>query len=436
MLLSANVYANGEKEKPAPTKIQELRFMLPTLPGDGAYPVLKRKAEEFEKANPGVKIIIDSQPSAQLRTKLTVEMAAGNPPSVSWSPLNYTREFMKDNKIIDLRPYYNDPKNPEFKQWYSESVLAGSAYKDGRLMAVPHEASMDGFFYNKEIFDKNGWALPKTFDDILDLAKKARAKGIYLMVTGGKDMRFAWQASALLARTTSVEKANALALGPSMDKWNDPAFGFPQAMKKFNDLIKAEVYPPGVLGFSANEADQFFSRGEAAMYFEGAWKPGNFMAVGGPDFIKKVHRIDFPPMTDMKDAVPGISVGGTIVGYIIAANQTPKEIENCIRWVKVVSDPGFWKEVVKTVGQMQYLPAGRIGDFDWAPYPAVNKELYDAFQKTTAFVPSMDAWAPPPIDLAIKKTAIPGMVSGEYTVDQAVAEVQKVAIEYMKTLKK
>jgi raffinose/stachyose/melibiose transport system substrate-binding protein len=371
-LLATAVYAGGGAEASKPAKIHELRFMLPTLPGDAAYDILKAKAEAFEKANPNVKIIIDSQPSAQLRTKITVEMAAGNPPSVSWCPLNYSREFMKDNKIIDLRPIYNDPKNPEFKQWYSDTTLAGSTYKDGRIMSVPHEASMDGLFYNKEIFDKNGWELPKTFADMLTLAKKAREKGIYLIVTGGKDMRFAWLASALLVRTTSIDKANQLTLGPALNKWTDPSYGFTKAMQKFSDLVKAEAYPPGVLGFSVNEADQFFARGEAAMYYEGAWKPGNWASVGGDEFMRKIHRMDLPPMSDMPDATPGINVGGTIVGYIISANQSKEEIENCVRWVKVVSDPGFWKEVVKKAGRMQYLPAGRIGDFDWSPYPVVN----------------------------------------------------------------
>ena len=435
VLVMSAAFIGCNKEESKPAKVHELRFMLPTLAGDPAWPILNQKAEEFTKQNPGVKVIIDSQPSAQLRTKITVEMSAGNPPSASWCILSYEREFMKDNKIVDWRPIYNDPKHPEFKQWYSEAALGGATYKDGRIMSVPHEASMDGLFYNKEIFDKYGWQLPKTFDDLIDLAKKARSKGIYLMVTGGKDIRFAWQASALLARTTSVQKANDLALGSAMNKWNDPAYGFPQAMTKFQQLVKAEAYPPGVLGFSANEADQFFVRGEAAMYFEGAWKPGNFNAVGGADFVKKVHRADFPIMADMPEATPGVNVGGTIVGYIIAANQTKDEVQNCVRWLKVVVDPEYWKEIVKKVGAMQYLPAGKLGDFDWSIFPPVNKELYDAFQKSKGFVPSMDAWAPPAVDLAIKKTAMPGIITGEFTVDKAVAEVQKAAEEYLKTAK-
>jgi raffinose/stachyose/melibiose transport system substrate-binding protein len=47
----------------------------------------------------------------------------------------------------------------------------------------------------------------------------------------------------------------------------------------------------------------------------------------------------------------------------------------------------------------------------------------------------MDTYAPPPVDLAIKNTAMPGIITGQFTVDQAVEEVQKAAVEYLKTNK-
>ncbi len=431
-VLLSSAFAGGSKETVKP---HELRFLVPSTAGSAQYELMQEKAKEFSKTHPGVTVFIDAQPTAQIRTKLTVEFAAGNPPSTSWCVLNYMREFMKDNKIVDWRPIYDNPKHPEFRRWYSETILEGSRYKDGRLMSVPHEASMDGLFYNKEIFDKYGWKLPKTWDELLALAKEARSKGLYLLVTGGKDMRFAWMASALLIRTTSLQKANELAMGSAMNKWNDPAYGFPKAMAKFAELVKAEAFPPGVLGLSANEADQMFARGQVAMYYEGAWKPLNFLSVGGPEFIKKVQRADLPPMTDMPEATPGINVGGTIVGYIIASNQTKEQIENCADWLKIMVDPEFWKAVTKKGGAMPFLPAGRLGDFDWSPFPAVMKQLYDAFQTAKGFAPSMDTWAPPAVDLAIKKTAMPGIISGEFTVEKAVAEVQRVAEEYLKTAK-
>ncbi|MBM7583432.1 raffinose/stachyose/melibiose transport system substrate-binding protein [Caldicoprobacter guelmensis] len=424
----------NKQEKTEDKKEQKeitIRYMSATTAGSPQYDILHGLIEKFQKEHPNIKIVHDALPSAELRTKITVEMAADNPPHASWCPLSYAREFMKDNKIIDWRPVFEDPKHKEFKQWFDQKTFEAVTYKDGRIMMAPYEASVDALFYNSELFEKYGWEPPKTFDDLIELAKKCREKGIYALVTGGKDIRFAWLASALLVRVIGVEKAKALGYGNAMTKWNDPEYGFPQAMKKFKELVDAEAFPPGVLGMTVNEADQMFARGEAAMYYEGQWKVGNFIAVGGDEFIKKVKRVNFPIMTDMPNGDPEACVGGILVGTIVSSNKPQEEIEAAIEWAKAISSPEYYGPAMET-GTNLY--AGKI-NYDRTKPPAVINELYDAFQKTPRFIPSMDAMAPPPIDLAIKKTAMPGIVSGELTVEEAIAEVQKVAEEYVKSLK-
>lgn len=407
-----------------------IRYMSPATAGSPQYDILEGLLEKFNKEHPNIKVVHDALPSADLRTKLTVEFASGNPPHASWSPLSYAREFMRDNKIIDWKPIFEDPKHQEFKQWFDEKTLQIATYKDGRIMVAPYEASVDGLFYNSEIFEKYGWEPPKTFDDLIELAKKCREKGIYALVTGGKDMRFAWMASALLVRAIGVEKMNELTMGDAMTKWNDPEYGFPKAMQKFKELVDAEAFPPGVLGLSANEADQMFARGEAAMYYEGQWKPGNFVTAGGEEFIKKVKRANFPAMTDMPNGDAEASVGGILVGTIVASEKPEDEIEAAIEWVKVISSPDYYGPCLEA-GTNLY--AGKY-EYDRSKPPAVINELYDAFLAAPRFVPSMDVVAPPAVDLAIKQTAMPGIIAGELTLEEAIAEVQKAAEEYVKSL--
>ena len=47
----------------------------------------------------------------------------------------------------------------------------------------------------------------------------------------------------------------------------------------------------------------------------------------------------------------------------------------------------------------------------------------------------MDGIAPPAVDLAIKQTAFPGIITGELDVQQAIDEVQKAAEDYAASLK-
>jgi len=414
------------------TRQMTIRYMSPATAGGQSqqYEILNNLIAKFQEEHPGVTIIHDALPTADLRTKLTVEMASGNPPHCSWSPLNYAREFMRDNAIIDWRPVYEDPKHKEFKEWFDEKVLEFSAYKDGRLMMAPYEASIDGLFYNSEIFEKYGWEPPKTFDDLIDLAAKCREQGIYAIVTGGKDMRFAWMAAALMARAAGVENLKQLALGDALTKWNDPQYGFPQAMQKFKQLVDAGAFPPGTVGLSADEADRMFVRGEVAMYYEGQWKPGNWLALGGEEFLDKVKRVNFPAMPDMPNGDPNVCVGGTIVGTIAASQKPQDEIDMTIEWVKVVSSPAYYVAGMEAGAN---LYAGKTA-YDRNKPPRITNDLYDAFQAAGGYIPSMDTLAPPAIDLDIKQTAMPGILSGELTVEEAIAEVQKAAEEYAKSL--
>ena len=315
--VSQTLIAGGEQEGAG--KVMEIRFMSPWTAGSTFWDELNQKIDEFNAEHPNITIVHDALPSRELRTKITVEMAAGNPPHCAWSILSYAREFQKDGQIIDWRPIYDDPRHKEYRQWFDEKVLIASENK-GEVMMAPYEAHVDGLFYNSELFDQLGLSFPETFDQFVDLAKKARAQGLSATVTGGKDIRFAWVASAYLARTGGLESAKALALEDAMDQWDNPAYGFPQAMEKFNEFVKAGGYPDGVLGFSAPEANAFFAAEKKALtYYEGQWRPAEWEALGGKEFTNVLRRGNFPAMPDMPKGDPDIVTGGIIAGLIVAS---------------------------------------------------------------------------------------------------------------------
>jgi len=98
----------------------------------------------------------------------------------------------------------------------------------------------------------------------------------------------------------------------------------------------------------------------------------------------------------------------------------------------VLSSPAMYGPLME---QGLNLYAGKY-TWDESKASVVWKQTVTAFRSAKRFIPSMDTYAPPAVDLAIKKTAMPGIVTGQYTVDQAVAEVQKAAEEYLKTAPK
>lgn len=404
----------------------EIRLMTPWTAGAAAYEQIEALMATYKTEHANLKVVHDALPTADARTKLTVEMAAGNPPDVSWCPLSYAREFIKDDKIIDWGPVFEDERYPQFKEWFTETSLNFASTSDGKIMLAPQEGSIDGLFYNVEMFDKYGWEVPETFDDLLALVPLTNAEGIATLVTGGKDSRFAWLASALLIRSAGLDNFKDLCLGDSITSWNDPELGFVGAMEKFKAFVDAGGYPNGVLGISASEADQMFARGEAAMYYEGAWKPGNFASAGGAEFVDKIARVDFPAMTDSEDGDTNVRVGGNVIGFFVANGLSEAKTDACINLTIDICSPDFNVPIMEAGG---FVYAGKA-DYDSANVSKVMNQLIDAYRTAENYIPSMDTIAPPAIDLAIKQTAMPGIITGEYDVTQVVAEVQKAAEDY------
>jgi raffinose/stachyose/melibiose transport system substrate-binding protein len=383
---------------------------------------------QFMIDNPHIIVEPDIQPSADHRTKLLVEFTAGNPPEVSQVPINFLHEFARSDLIYYWEPILD--ANPHIRDRFAPNILQNMAI-NGRISSVPIEASIDGLMVNNALLRQHGWSAPQTFDDMIDLAAKCRAAGIHLMVTGGADIRFAWLASAFMSRTAGWDTSVALAMGDAFDQWNNPAYGFVSAMEHWARLVAAEAFPPDVLAFSGLDADQFFAREEALMYYEGAWKPANFVTAGGMEFVDKLRRFEFPAFPD---AVPGgdpsVRVGGNVWGLTIPAGLNETQMDAVIRFADAYTHPDHMRRYLETGAR---IPAG-IADWDRSLTLPLFNEFVDAYRNSTRLLLSMDGLTVPAVDFAIKQTAMPGIIAGELSVAEAVAFVQMTAEEHLRAI--
>ena len=413
----------------ASSKPVEIRYMGDQTVGSPLHELFMEMLDEFHKANPDVKVEPDLLPSMEYRTKISVEMAAGNPPEVTNCIFSYASEFMRENRIEDWRPIM--AKHPEFARWIPMKYIENMKFTDGRIATMPTSAQVDGLYYNTEIFEKNGWQPPKTFNELVALAPKARTAGISLLVTGGRDIRFAWLASALMAGVAGKERADALAFGNAMDQWDNEYYGFPRAMRHFKELVDAGAFHRGTMGFSVQEADMAFIRGEAAMYYEGEWKANDFLVRGSREFVDKLRRIDFPAFTCpccINIGDPTIRIGGNIWGVMIPVGHDARTMDAVIRFSKAFVHPDFRTRVID--GDGQSISATRV-NFNRERLPVIRLQLIEAYENANTFIRSMDSYAVPAVDLAIKQTAMPGILTGQLTVDQAVAAVQRAARDHL-----
>ncbi|MEI8093397.1 MAG: sugar ABC transporter substrate-binding protein [Spirochaetales bacterium] len=142
--------------------------------GDTAVTLNAMKAA-FEKANPTIKVNIESVAYADYFTQLQTRAAAGTLPDAF--ELNYDNfvSYAKRNLLLELGPLFADTK-------FDTKVLAPKAAAaftyNGKTYGLPESFSTVLLFYNKDLFDKAKVAYPTeswTWKDMDAAAVKIRA---------------------------------------------------------------------------------------------------------------------------------------------------------------------------------------------------------------------------------------------------------------------
>ncbi|GAC1329882.1 MAG: sugar ABC transporter substrate-binding protein [Beijerinckiaceae bacterium] len=234
--------------------------------------LLQRHAAEFTDLT-GIKVSSEVIPEQQQRQKAVIELTSGRP-SFDVVHVSYhvqKRQFDKAGWLADLSGFMKDSSltNPDLVE--SDFSAAGLQYAKndkGELRSLPWSVDYFILYWNKELFQKKGIALPRNFDEMVAAAEAltdAKA-GIYGFVGRGlRNANMALWASFFLNYGGEFldAKGNILTDGPEAV----------EATKLYQRLL-TKTAPPGVAGFNWMESMAAFTQGRAAMWLDGVgWAP-------------------------------------------------------------------------------------------------------------------------------------------------------------------
>jgi multiple sugar transport system substrate-binding protein len=175
LLVALPGFAAGSKDaSPGVTTIRYANFSA----GEDNAATLKQMVALFEKANPDVKITLESMGYGDnYWTTLVTRIAGGDAPDVF--ELNM-EQFLAYSIRGATRPLDDlFASTGTSKAIYGEGLLNAVRF-DGKIMAVPQSFSTVVLIYNKDLFDKAGVAYPQsnwTWDDALKASQKISALG-------------------------------------------------------------------------------------------------------------------------------------------------------------------------------------------------------------------------------------------------------------------
>jgi len=175
--------------------------------------------------------------------------------------------------IVDqLQPIDDVLPLAEMNKLFGPAVVKSASVYDGRVYFLPIAQHYVAFVYNKKVFSALGLQPPKTWPELISVAKRLKARGVTPFALGS---RTRWPAQFwfdyLLLRTAPLEYRQRLMEGRA-------SFDDPEVHRVFDlwrDLLQAGLFnaKPNELDFDSG-AGLMVRRGEAAMTLMGTWITG------------------------------------------------------------------------------------------------------------------------------------------------------------------
>lgn len=241
----------------------------------GGTQTLKKLSDEYCEQHPEIKVDIEVVAQTDMNSKLSVLAASNELPDlfievdtaqantfITQGLVKNVDEFLADNGLQDI---------------LSESTHDGLINLQGTtgvddLYILPTEQNIEGFWYNKKMFEENGWEVPTTMDEFMKICEDASSKGIQPLSVDGVDKFYftrLWggYATSKLG-TDALVKANAGELS-----WSDDAFK--EAYQWVADLNDKGYMGAGVTTVDSATMNAVFLSGGAAMEYNESWFASN-----------------------------------------------------------------------------------------------------------------------------------------------------------------
>lgn len=307
----------------------------------------------FEKENPHIKIDYVRTEQADFMEKLQVAMASGTGPDL----FGMTTGAMTEQ----YAPFAADMQELANTYWSGwDSIISPTAVEqcttsDGKLAGMPLlVAGMTDLLYNKTLMDECGITeVPKTYDELIDAAKKAKEKGYVCVALGGSD---AWLNSDLFIQLSNEFEEGAVYEAEKGErKWTDQCFV--DTLTAWQSLFNEGVFEDGALGVATypDARDQYFFARKSVFFLTGSWHLGPTSPSN--DEIQGTEIANNGDVIGMS-VLPSISESGAICGtsgvdIMVCVNNDCEKKEAAMKFIEFLANgegQQYW------VNQLQGAP--------------------------------------------------------------------------------
>ncbi len=342
----------------------EVKFYYPTAVGGPLTQIFDGYVEQFNKANPDVKVVATyaggyDDISAAVQTEI---QGKGEGPDVAVMLAADLPTFIDNGYILPLQTFIDKMDDGKaYTDDFFPAFMRNSVDADGQVWAIPFQRSTPVLYYNKDQFKEVGLdpnTPPKTTQDLVDYATKlTKPNGERWGLEIPSDGFPYW-----------LFQGFAIGNGQNVvgDNFNDIYFNSPEVVKGlqfFSDLSqKDKVMPSGVIIWGDTPKD--FTSGKAAMIYHTTGSLTNILKNATFDV-----GVGFLPAGDKSYGAP--TGGGNL--YMFSTSTEEKQAA-AWRWIQFLSSP----EIQSNWGAATGYIAARKSAWDLDPLKklTVDKPQY------------------------------------------------------------
>lgn len=338
--------ATASAEKPITLK-------LATWEQPSNLAALTKINEKFHEKYPNITIKFDtSKPDAAYQTLLQTRLNANDADIVTDFAINAKKDWHKGSAVPSLQQYIDaglieDLTGQDFLKNYDAAALKDSmTYKDKVWGVNLGKVTYSGVFYNKDLFEKNGLQVPKTWNEMLAVAQKLQISGVAPFTMAGKDV---WPLNMVAGGFLQAIEPDVEGLDKKLwageVKFTDPLFT--EVLTKYQQMLN--YTEKDFMGVDYASVVGRFASGKAAMLPDGIWN-ASAIEKANPDM-----KFGYFPMPASDKPENNQTFFGKYDMSLLVAAKSPNK-EAAIKYLAFISQPEMYSEFINTAGLLATQP--------------------------------------------------------------------------------
>lgn len=331
--------ASKEQAKAEPTATENkqgdvLKLLIPSFNNETEKRLWERVVQKFEEMNPGVKIELTSGDTNTESGKLTTMLQSGvTPPDAILMNAGPGRvRILSDVDLIKpLNDWYTQNGWKEKLRPFVYDLISGNE----RIYELPHTLDAISVFYNKDLFEKFGIAVPTSETEFVNAMKVLQDNKITPIIVGARTSITSGTLFSLILQST-VGKEEVEKLIYTETKWNDPQYV--KAAETLADWANKEFIGKESVSLNITDAKFAMLNKKAAMYIS----PTHFISdVVEQKLEDSVGSFTIPSFLNGQKTNP---TGGLGYTWVVPAKTVQTELVE--KWMNYIVSEDYAKVVL------------------------------------------------------------------------------------------